>query len=147
MRERKEFAFVLYLSSSTLDRSFPVSSLDVMHPTSCTIVIAIHSDRPSISAASQSSARICVENTAEHLLAIAKLDHHIWNLDIFFRRVFGSDFENHILLMLGNLLLRDRLGKLREPIAEFVSLIGASWARRKSATYFIGNRSLFFAAG
>lgn len=147
MRERKEFAFVLYLSSSALGRSFPISSLDVMHPTSCTIVIAIRSNHPSISAASQSSARIWVENTAEHLLAIAKLDHHIWNLDIFFRRVFGSDFKNHILLMLGNLLLRNRLGKLREPIADFVSLISASWARRKNATYFIGNRSLFFAAG
>lgn len=47
---------------------------------------------------------------------LAQLQHHVRNLDILLRLVLRRNLENDVLLVVWDLLLRDRLNELAQPV-------------------------------
>lgn len=67
--------------------------------------------------------------TLDHaVVLLLKLDHHIWDLDIFLRLILRRDLVDNVLLVLGDWLFADKLHQLAHPATrQIVYFVRGVW--------------------
>lgn len=79
---------------------------------------------------------------------IPKLDHDVRNFDIFFSRILHCHLEDHVLLMIRDRLLADRLYQLAQPVHRLLAFDSVLTTQSVAIrTYLRPRRSLSLLGG